>query len=188
MSLSRHARVLVGVGVALLAAAPASAQVMSSLQSVTLNAQKGQSVTLGTPSPSTQGLNIVDGSITNWASPISITISWDVTSSPTTTVKLVGYFATPAQALAFETSYIPSSSIEASIDGGVTWAPVTSNAVGGVGTAGGSIQLYQSAPTSGANKTGSAVVTFQMRLNLTSGPATVAGIYAGTFNLMAIAN
>ena len=185
---SRRAGLMVSLGVAYLVAAPVSAQVMSSLQAVTLNAQKGQSVTLGAPSPSTQGLTIVDGAITNWATPISITFSWDVTSSDATTVKLVGYFSTPAQALAFNSSYIPSSSSEASIDDGVTWAPVTSNAVGGVGTAGGSIQLYQSAPTSGTNKTGTATITFRMRLNLTAGPSTVAGIYAGTFNLMAIAN
>jgi hypothetical protein len=90
--------------------------------------------------------------------------------------------------LVYDASYIPSSSIEASVDDGVTWAPVTGSAVGGIGSAGGSIVLYTSAPTEGGNKTGSASVTFKLRLNLTSGPATVAGIYAGTFYLMAIAN
>jgi len=182
-------RVAIAVLAALLGgAAPLAAQVSSSLQQVTLNAQKGQSVTLGAPSPGLQSLNLVDGAITEWGSPISITVSWDVTNSDVTTVKLVGYFATPAAALTFNSSQIPTTSIEVSLDAGVTWTPVTSNAVGGIGTAGGSLLLYQSAPTAGDNKTGTHVVTFRMRLNLTSGPSTVAGIYSGTFNLMAIAN
>lgn len=167
---------------------PAFAQVSSSLQAVTLNAQKGQSVTLGAPSPSLQSLNIVDGAITNWGSPVSITLSWDVTNSATTRVKLVGYFSTPTQALSFETSHIPAEAIEASTDDGATWSPVTSAAVGGVGSAGGSVLLYTSAPTEGGNKSGTATISFRLRLNLTSGPATVAGVYTGTLNLMAIAN
>ena len=177
------------VCIAMACAMPLSAQVSSSLQQVSLGAVKGQTVTLGTPSPSSQSLSLVDGAITEWASPISITVSWDVTNSPSTTVKLVGYFATPDQALSFNgTAFIPSSSIEASVDNGANWFPVTSAAVGGVGTPGGSILLYTSAPTEGANKVGTASVTFRMRLNLTAGPPTVAGIYSGTFNLMAIAN
>jgi len=169
-------------------AVPVSAQVSSSLQQVALGAIKGQSVTLGAPSPSSQGLNLVDGQIIEWPSPVTLTLSWDVTNSASTTVKLIGYFPTPSQALAYTTSYIPSSAIEASSDNGLNWSPVTSNAVGGIGSAGGSVLLHTSAPTEGANKTGSATVTFKLRLNLTNGPATVAGIYSGTFYLMAIAN
>lgn len=188
MSPSLRVLILTGSVAASLVAAPASAQVSSSMQQIALGAIKGQTVTLGAPSPTSQGLNLVDGAITEWAVPFSLTVSWDVTNSPTTTVKLVGYFPTPSQALVYTTAYIPSSAIEASIDNGVTWSPVTSNAVGGVGSAGGSVVLYTSAPTDGGNKTGSASVTFKLRLNLTAGPTTVAGIYAGTFYLMAIAN
>lgn len=188
MSISLRALVLICSSAAALVAAPVSAQVSSSMQQIALGAIKGQSVTLGAPSPTSQGLNLVDGAITEWTIPFTLTVSWDVTNSPTTTVKLVGYFPTPSQALAYTTSYIPSSSIEASIDNGVTWSPVTSNAVGGIGSAGGSVILYTSAPTDGTNKTGSANVTFKLRLNLTAGPATVSGIYSGTFYLMAIAN
>lgn len=189
MSSFRRLRALLVGGGSFLVAMQASAQVSSSLQQVTLGAVKGQTVTLGTPSPSSQSLSIVDGQITEWASPITLTVSWDVTNSATTTVKLVGYFTTPSQALSFNgSSVIPSSSIEASIDNGANWLPVTSSAVGGVGTAGGSILLYTSAPTEGGNRVGSATVTFRMRLNLTAGPTTVSGVYSGTFNLMAIAN
>lgn len=51
---------------------------------------------------------------------------------------------------------------------------------GGVGTAGGSVVLYTSPVTEGGNKTGSHVVSFRLRLNLTSNPTTVAGTYSGT--------
>jgi hypothetical protein len=158
------------------------------MQQIALGAIKGQSVTLGAPTPSSQGTNIVDGGIAPYSAPFTLTVAWDVANSATTTVKLVGYFPTPAQALAFETNYIPSSALEASLDGGSTWVPFTGNAVGGVGSAGGSLVLYTSPVTGGNNKRGSAAVTFQLRLNLTSGPATVAGIYSGTLYLMAIAN
>ena len=188
MSSTRRLLALLCGASAVVFAVPTAAQVSSSLQQVTLGAVKGQSVTLGTPSPSTQSLSLVDGAVTEWASPITLTVSWDVTNSPTTTVKLVGYFATPSQALAFNSSYIPSTSIEASIDNGANWLPVTSGAVGGVGSPGGSVVLYTSAPTDGTNKQGTATVTFRMRLNLTAGSPTVAGVYSGTLNLMAIAN
>lgn len=177
------------VGLALAAFGPsAGAQVSSSLQQVALGAVKGQSVTLGAPSPSSQGTNIVDGGISEYPSPITLTVSWDVTSSSATTVKLVGYFPTPSQALTFGTSYLPSSAFEASVDGGTTWLPFTSNAVGGIGSAGGSLTLFTSEPTQGNNSNSSATVTFRLRLNLTAGPETLAGIYSGTLYLMAISN
>lgn len=187
MFASRWSLALVAAG-SVVVVMPTAAQVSSSIQQISLGAVKGQSVTLGAPTPTSQSLNLVDGAITEWAQPFTIRVAWDVTNSPTTTVKLVGYFPTPAQALAFTTSSIPSSSIEASLDNGVTWAPVTSGAVGGVGSAGGSIVLYTSPVTSGDDKVGFSNVSFKLRLNLQSGPATVAGVYAGTFYLMAIAN
>lgn len=166
----------------------AQAQISSSLQQVALGAIKGQSVTLSVPSPASQGTSIVDGGTSEYAQTITTTVGWDVANSGTTTVKLVGYFQNPAQALAFDTWYIPSSSLEASTDNGATWQAFTGNAVGGIGSTGGSLVLYTSAPTSGDNKTNSAVVSFKLRLNLTAGPETTAGIYAGTLYLMAIAN
>ncbi|MGA1310095.1 MAG: hypothetical protein ACO31W_08860 [Gemmatimonadaceae bacterium] len=184
----RHWIRMLGVACVVFLTIPASAQVSSTLQTVTLGAVKGQTVTLTVPSPGSQSLTLVDGAITEWPSPITLTVSWDVTNSPTTTVKLVGYFATPAQAMTYNGSYISSALIEAQPDGSTEWLPVTSNAVGGVGTAGGSVVLYTSPVTDGGNKAGSHSVSFRLRLNLTSNPTTVAGTYSGTFNLMAIAN
>lgn len=164
----------------------ASAQVASSLQSINLNAVKGQSVTLGAPSPGTQSLTIVDHEINQYSAPFSMTVSWDVNNSTSTTVRLVGYFSTPAQALANGSSYIASSRIETSIDGGSTWTPATASAVGGVGTTGGSVVLYTSPVTQGSNKRGTQSVTFLIRINLVDADNTAAGIYSGTLNLMAI--
>jgi len=187
-SLFLRALVLTCSSALALVAAPVAAQVSSSLQTVTLGAVKGQSVTLTAPNPGTQSLTLVDGAITNLPTPITLTVAWDVTNSPATTVKLVGYFANPAQALSFGGSSISSVQIEAQPNGSTDWTPVTSNAVGGAGTSGGSVVLYTSAPTDGTNKVGSYTVSFRLRLNLTGGPTTVAGTYSGTFNLMAIAN
>jgi hypothetical protein len=164
----------------------AESQVISGAQNVTLSASKGQVVSLGTPSPTNQALTIIDNQVNTYSAPFSITVSWDVTNSAVTTVKLVGYFANPAQALANGTSYIPSSLIETSTDGGTTWTPVTGAAVGTVGIAGGSVVLYTSPVTQGANHSGTQSVTFQVRLNLVGAPTTVAGTYTGTLLMMAI--
>lgn len=171
-----------------LAASTAGAQVSSNLQSINLNAVKGQSVTLSAPSPGTQTLNIVDDAINQYSAPFAVTVGWDVNNSTTTTVKVVGYFATPAQALANGTNYIASSRIETSGDAGTTWVPATAGAVGGVGTTGGSVVLYTSPVTQGANKGGTHPMTFLVRLNLVGAPSVTSGTYSGTLNLIAICN
>lgn len=169
-------------------AASASAQVSSSLQSINLNAVKGQSLTLSAPSPGTQSLNIVDNAMNQYTTPFAVTVAWNVDNSTTTTVKLVGYFATPEQALANGSSYIASSKIETSVDAGTTWVPATAAAVGGVGTTGGSVLLYTSPVTQGSNKLGSHAATFLVRINLVGAANTTSGTYSGTLNLIAICN
>lgn len=173
--------------IALLATASAGAQVGSSLQSISLQAVKGQHVTLGAPNPGVQSLTIVDDQVNAYGSPFSIAVSWSVDNSTATTVKLVGYFATPSQALVNGTAFIASSRVEASVDGGATWAPFTGNAVGGVGAVGGSQVLFTSPVTQGSNRDGTQTVTFLIRLNLV-GASTPSGVYSGTLYLMAICN
>jgi hypothetical protein len=168
------------------AAVSLSAQVSSSLQSITLTAVKGESVTLGAPTPGTQSLTIVDGTLNPYAAPFTISVSWDVKTSTTTVVNLIGYFSTPAQALANGTDYIAAGLIEVSTDAGTTWKPMTSAAVNGVGAVGGSVVLYTSAVTQGADTKGTKAVTFSVRINLVGAVAAKAGTYTGTLNLMAI--
>lgn len=167
-------------------ALPLHAQVSSSLQSISLNATKGESVTLGAPTPATQTLTIVDGTINPYPAPFSITVGWDVKNSTSTVVNLVGYFATPAQALVNGTDYLAAGLIEVSTDAGSTWKPVTASAVNGVGSTGGSVVLFTSPVTQGNDKKGTKTVSFMARINLTGAPSTTAGSYSGTLNLMAI--
>jgi hypothetical protein len=173
---------------AVLVALPAiaGAQVSSGLQTISLTASKSQSVTISAPVPATQTVTLVDGQANAYANPFSSTVGWDVSQSASTTVKLVVYFSAPSAALTNGSDVIPSSLIEVSTDNGATWHALTGSAVGGVGTAGGSYLLYTSPVTTGTNKKSTNVVTFLVRVNLTTNPGTSAGTYTGTLNLMAI--
>jgi hypothetical protein len=171
---------------AVASSSPLGAQVSSSLQSINLTAVKGESVTLGAPSPGTQSLTIVDGVINPYAAPFSINLAWDVKNSTSTVVTLVGYFTTPLNALENGADHIASSRVEVSIDGGTSWRAVTGTAVNGIGATGGSVTLFTSPVTQGEDKQGSQAVVFSVRLNLTGAPSTAAGTYSGTLNLMAI--
>jgi hypothetical protein len=184
--MSRHTSAAALILAAVLSYAPLEAQVSSSLQSISLSAVKGESVTLGSPSPGTQSLQIVDGAMNPYAAPFSINLSWDVKNSTSTVVTLVGYFSTPLSALTNGVDPLGASVVEISTDGGSTWKPVTGTAVNGVGAVGGSLVLFASPVTQGDNKKGSRAVVFSVRLNLTGVPSTSAGTYSGTLNLMAI--
>jgi hypothetical protein len=181
----RHSTLL-ALGVALAATTSAGGQVSSTLQSINLTATKNQSVTLGAPSPGSQSVTLVDGQYNQYTTPFSTTVGWDVNASTSTTVKLIAYFPTPSAALVNGSDQLPSSLIEVSTDGGATWHALSGNAVGGVGTAGGSYVLYTSPVTTGGNRRGNITVTFSVRVNLTGSPTTSAGAYSGTLNLMAI--
>jgi len=72
---------------------------------------------------------------------------------------------------------------------GISGAPAaftafTNNAVGGVGTAGGSLTLLAEAIT-GANKSASRTFDLALQLDLT-GQTTTPGTYTGTLNLRAV--
>lgn len=172
----------------LLTAAVAPAQVISTTQSIELKASKGPYLTIAPPNLTTQEVAVVDSAATEFPTAFTTTVSWDVPNA-TTTVKLVAYFATPAQALTNTTAgtYIPSSMIEVSTDNGTTWVPLTGNAVGTAGMDGGSATLYVSAATSGTNKKSSAPISFKVRVNLTN-QYREAGMYVGTLTLIAICN
>jgi len=181
-------RSILAIAALVAAARGAEGQITSSLQTIALTATKGQTVTLSAPSPTAQTVTLVDGQNNQFTNPFSTTVGWDVVTSTTTTVKLIAYFTTPSDALVNGTDVIPSSLVEISTDGGSNWHALNGSAVGGVGTAGGSYTLFTSSTTTGANKKSSSLVTFSVRVNLTSNPGTTAGTYTGTLNLMAICN
>jgi hypothetical protein len=62
---------------------------------------------------------------------------------------------------------------------------MTQNGVGGVGTAGGSLQLFSQNIT-GTNKTGSRTDNLDLQLDLVGFPSLPAGAYVGVLNLRAV--
>ena len=166
-----------------LSASGAMAQVglTSNLATVALTATKSATLTV-TPNASTATLaSITDNSTANNFTPVSLTTAWNLTAG--SSVRLIGWFATPAQALVNGTDLIPSSKVEGRV-GATAFAPFTSGAVGGVGVAAGSLQLFSQAVAAGSYF-GSRTDQLDLRLNLT-GTTAMAGDYTGTLNLQAI--
>jgi hypothetical protein len=146
-----------------------------------LTATKAPTLTV-TPNASTATLaSITDNSIANNFTPVSLTTDWNLTAG--SSVRLIGWFATPAQALVNGTSFIPSSKVEGRV-GAAAYAPFTGAAVGGVGVAGGSLQLF-SQPFASGSFTGNRTDQLYLRLNLV-GTTTIAGDYLGTLNVQAV--
>jgi len=166
-----------------LAAGLAHAQVglTSSPATVSLTATKGATLTLGTSSATATLASITDSSSANTFTPVTLNTSWNLSSG--TSVLLIGWFATPAQALVNGTDFIPSSKVEGRVNASA-FAPFTSGAVGGVGVANGSLQLYSQAVGAGSYF-GSRSDQLDVRLNLAN-TYTVAGDYTGTLNLQAV--
>jgi hypothetical protein len=148
---------------------------------VALNATRNTSIALSTDVPSASLASITDNSSNNNFSGINVTATWALSGG--TTLNLVGWFTTPAQALANGTNFIPSSKVEGRV-GANPFAAFSNGAVGSVGVAAGSLSLYSQNVT-GANVSGFRTDPLDLRLNLT-GASTIAGNYTGTLNLQAI--
>jgi hypothetical protein len=162
-------------------AALAQVGLTSNVATVALTATKNATLTV-TPNASTATLaSITDNSNANNFTPVSLTTSWNLTAG--SSVRLIGWFATPAQALVNGTDFIPSSKVEGRV-GAAAYAPFTGAALGGVGVAGGSLQLFSAAVGAGSFF-GSRTDQLDLRLDLT-GTTTLAGDYLGTLNLQAI--
>jgi hypothetical protein len=161
--------------------AVAQAGLTSNVATVALTATKNATLTVS-PNASTATLaSITDNSNANNFTPVSLTTAWNLTAG--SSVRLVGWFAAPAQALVNGTDLIPSSKVEGRV-GATPFAPFSSAAVGGVGVAAGSLQLFSQAVAAGSFF-GSRTDQLDLRLNL-AGTTTMAGDYTGTLNLQAI--
>ena len=172
------------LALALTLANTAEAQVglTSNTATVTLNATKLATLTVS-PSVATATLaSITDNSNANAFSNVSLTTSWNLTAG--TSVRLIGWFATPASALTNGAAVIPSANVEGGINGG-GFSPFTGAAVGGVGVAGGSLQLFSQA-VAAANYFNNRTDVLNTRLNLVGFPTTTAGLYTGTLNVQAV--
>ena len=148
---------------------------------VALNATRNTSIALSTDVPSASLASITDNSTNNNFSGVNVTATWALTGG--TTLNLVGWFTTPAQALVNGANFIPSSKVEGRV-GANPYAAFSNGAVGSVGVASGSLTLYSQNVTAG-NISGFRTDPLDLRLNLT-GASTIAGNYTGTLNLQAI--
>jgi hypothetical protein len=167
----------------LMVAGNARAQVglTSNVATVALTATKAATLSV-TPTTSVATLaSITDNSNANNFTAVNLTTAWNLTAG--SSVRLVGWFGTPAQALVNGTSFIPSSKVEGRV-GATAYAPFSSAAVGAVGVAGGSLQLFSQSVGAGTFL-GTRTDQLDLRLDLT-GTTTVAGDYTGTLNLQAI--
>jgi hypothetical protein len=131
--------------------------------------------------------SLTDNAVNSFPAPVVITTSWDVNPGQTSTVNLMAYFTTPAQALVGPTTQIPASRVLGRMATGlpVAFTAITQNAVGGVGTAGGSLRLFAQNIT-GANKKTSRTDNLNLQINLTGFPTLAPGLYSGTLNLKAV--
>jgi hypothetical protein len=174
--------ILGGLALALVGeAAHAQAGLTSSPATVSMTATKASTLTVSPTSATATLASITDNSAANVFTPVTVTTGWNLTAG--TSVNLVGWFATPAQALANGTDYIPSSKVEGRV-GASAFAPFNSGATGGVGVASGSLLLFSQGVGAGTYQ-GNRSDQLDVRLNLI-GTTTVAGDYTGTLNLQAV--
>jgi hypothetical protein len=157
-------------------------------QIISLAATAPGALTVTVTSGAAQTINgVIDNAVNNFPSPVVIQTSWNVNPGQTNTMNLVAYFSTPAQAMVGGATQIPSSRILGRMLTGipVAFTAITQNAIGGVGTAGGSLRLF-GVNIGGANKDASRTDNLDLQLNLVGFPALRAGAYTGVLNLRAV--
>jgi len=179
--LNRALAVAAALALAAASTAEAQAGLTSNTATVTLNATKLSTLTVSPTTETTSIASITDNSLANQFPDVGLTTAWNLTAG--TSVNLVGWFATPASALANGAALIPSTKVEGGINGG-GWTAFTGAPVGTVGVAGGSLQLFNQSVAGGLF--GTRTDQLNLRLNLVGFPTTTAGTYTGTLNVQAI--
>jgi hypothetical protein len=168
--------------------ARAQSGTVSTARVISLLATKTSQLSVTVTSGAVQSIpSLTDNAVNNFPSPVVITTGWDVNPGQTNTVNLIAYFTTPAQALSGGATQIPSSRVLGQMTTGlpVAFTAVTQNAVGGVGTAGGSLRLFAQ-NISGPNKKSSRTDNLNLQINLVGFPTLAPGTYSGTLNLRAV--
>ena len=170
--------------------ASAQAGLTSNTETVSLSATKSTSLTVTVNSGASQSIaSITDNAVTNFPSAVNSTTAWDINPSAAA-VTLVGYFTSATAALTNGSFNIPTSQVKGRVPtAGAPNAPTsftafTGGAVGGVGTASGSLTLF-SETINGTNKKSSRTIDLELQLDLT-GQTTTPGTYTRTLNLRAV--
>ena len=154
---------------------------------ITLAALKAGTLTVGVLSGMVQNHpNVLDNALNTFPTPVVIQTQWNVNPGLTNTVNLMAYFTTPSQALTGGAVQIPSSRVRGRMTTGlpVAFTAFTENAVGGIGTAGGSLRLF-SLNITGPNRNSSRTDNLDLQLDLT-GMTLPPGTYRGTLNIRAV--
>ena len=176
------------VAVALLLPAIASAQVLTGVQNVSLNATLGESLSITLTGATSVSFNLVTAGVASGSAPVAVQTSW-VLQPSRTAVKLVGYFDSTS---ALTNAGPPAASIDvANVFGQVTTGSPTiftafTQTVAGIGTAGASLELFSETIT-GVNKNKTRTDSLNLQIDLTSTPQQPAGDYTGTLRIRAIA-
>ena len=155
---------------------------------ISLAAAAPSALTVAVTSGAVQTIaGLVDNAVNDFPTPVVIQTSWNLNPGQTNTVSLIAYFTLPAQAMVGGTIQIPSSRILGRMTTGlpVAYTAITQNAVGGVGSAGGSLRLL-SVNIGGGNKSATRIDNLDLRLDLVGFPPLAAGAYAGVLNLRAV--
>lgn len=167
----------------------ARSQVLSGVSNVVLNAALVESLTVTLTGASTVNFALVAGGVAAGDTPVAIQTSW-VLRPARTAVKLVGYFDT-TNALTDPGPPVANIGV-ANVFGRVATGTPTSftaftQTVGGIGTAGASLELF-SEPITGLNKNKTRTDNLELQIDLTTALQQPAGNYAGTLRIQAIAN
>ncbi len=175
--------------------AAAQAGTVSTARVVSLAATKTGKLTMGVISGAAQTLPaLTDNTTNNFPSPVVIQTQWDLNPGQTGSVNVIGWFSTPSQALTNGAgTNIPSSRMKGQLTPGApaptsypaTFTAFTQNAVGGIGTAGGSLRLFQ-INISGSNKIQTRTDNLSLQLDLTGAGVLPPGTYSGTLNIQAV--
>jgi hypothetical protein len=130
---------------------------------------------------------VTDNAVNSFPAPVVIETRWSVNPGQTNTVHLVAYFTVPGQALVGGGAPIPSSRVLGRMTSGIptSFTAMTQNGVGGVGIAGGSLQLF-AVSISGSNKSSNRTDNLDLQLDLVGFPPLPAGVYSGVLNLRAV--
>jgi hypothetical protein len=175
--------------------AAAQAGTVSTARVVALAATKTGKLTMGVISGATQTLaSLTDNTTNNFPTAVVIQTQWDLNPGQTGSVNVIGWFSTPSQALTNGAgTNIASSRMKGRLTPGAptptsypaTFTAFTQNAVGAIGTAGGSLRLFQVNIT-GTNKTQSRTDNLNLQLDLTGAGLLPPGTYSGTLNIQAV--
>ena len=182
-----HKGLLGGLAVLAVSAAlsgAASAQVLSGVGNVSLNATLPQSVSLSVTSGSSVNFALTQNAATAGDVPTVIQTAWNLNPGQVGAVTLYGYFDVPAQALTDGTgNNIPTSWVEGQMTTGTPTSFTAFTQTNPVGPAGGSLALFTSSIT-GLNKISTRTDNLNLRIDLT-GQSLPAGTYTGTLRLQA---